>query len=138
MSTLSYLDDLRRNPPPLTINRSSCSDSDDGNRGNQRHVHEVQGSVEIAEREEDPHNHRFATVSGQAIPIGNGDHVHAVSFRTDFYENHFHQFEGRTGGMIKIGDRHVHFLKSVTSVNDGHRHQFRVATLIDNPIGEED
>ncbi|MDR7814758.1 YmaF family protein [Lacrimispora sp.] len=30
-------------------------------------MHEVQGSVQIPEREEDPHNHRFATVSGEAI-----------------------------------------------------------------------
>jgi hypothetical protein len=29
-------------------------------------VHEVQGSVKKAEREEDPHNHRFATVTGEA------------------------------------------------------------------------
>lgn len=30
-----------------------------------------------------------------------------------------------------------HILKSVTTVNDDHKHKFRVATLIDNPIGEE-
>lgn len=100
----------------------------------QRHVHEVLGSVEIAERTEDPHNHRFATVSGQAIPTGNNNHVHEVRFRTDFYENHFHEFKGRTTGAIRVGDRHVHFLESVTTVNDGHRHKFRVGTLIDNPI----
>jgi hypothetical protein len=103
----------------------------------QRHVHEVQGSVEIAERQEDPHNHRFATVSGEAIPYGYG-HYHEVTFRTDFYEDHFHEFRGRTSGAIPVGgNRHVHFLESVTSVNDGHRHNFRVATLIEDPIGEE-
>lgn len=102
----------------------------------QRHVHEVQGSVEIAEPEEEPHNHRFATVTGEAIPIGNGDHIHKVKFRTDFYEDHYHEFCGKTGGAIQVGDRHVHFLESVTTENDGHRHEFRVATLIDNPIGE--
>jgi hypothetical protein len=90
----------------------------------------------IAEREEDPHNHRFATVSGQAIPIGNNDHVHEVEFRTDFYENHFHTFRGRSGGMIPVGDRHVHFAEATTSVNDGHSHEFRVAALINDPIGE--
>lgn len=100
------------------------------------HVHEVQGSVEIAEREEDPHNHRFATVSGEVIPIGNNDHVHAVRFRTDFYEDHFHEFCGKTGGAIQVGDRHVHFLESVTTVVEGHQHEFRVATMIEDPIGE--
>ncbi|WP_330398386.1 YmaF family protein [Anaerocolumna aminovalerica] len=103
----------------------------------QRHVHEVQGSVFIAEPEEEPHNHRFATVSGEAIPCGEHDHVHEVKFRTDFFNDHFHEFCGKTGGAIRVGDRHVHFLKDFTTVVDGHRHEFRFNTFIDNPIGEE-
>lgn len=103
----------------------------------QRHDHEIEGSVEIAEPQEDPHNHRFATVSGQAIPIGGGDHVHEVEFRTDFYEDHFHTFKGRSGGAIQVGGgRHVHFAMSQTNLVDGHRHQFRFASLINDPIGE--
>lgn len=101
----------------------------------QRHVHEVLGSVEIAEAEVDPHNHRFATVSGEAILCGES-HFHVVEFRTDFYENHFHEFCGKTGLAIEVGDRHVHFLESVTEVSDDHDHEFRVGTLIENPIGE--
>lgn len=102
----------------------------------QRHVHEIQGSVKIAEPEEEPHNHRFCTVSGEAMAWGTNDHVHDVVFRTDFFEDHFHEFKGRTCGAIKVGDRHVHFLESVTSINDEHRHKFEFATLIDNPIGD--
>lgn len=104
---------------------------------NQEHVHEILGSVRIAEPNVDPHNHRFAAVTGQAMEMGK-DHVHEVRFRTDFYEEHFHTFVGRTGGAIPVGDgeRHVHFLESVTSENDDHQHKFRVATLIDDPIGE--
>jgi len=109
----------------------------DCNDKRQTHVHEVQGSVEIAEREEDPHNHRFATVSGEAIPAGK-NHFHEVKFRTDFYENHFHEFCGKTSLAIPVGgDRHVHFLESVTEVSDGHFHEFRVSTMIEDPIGEE-
>lgn len=104
--------------------------------GMQFHVHEVQGSVEIAEPQTDPHNHRFATVSGEARPLGNNDHYHDVRFRTDFYEDHFHEGWGRTGGSIQTGDRHVHYLESVTTQNDGHMHQYRIATMIDNPIGD--
>jgi len=106
----------------------------------QTHVHEIQGSVMIAEEREDPHNHRFATVSGEVIRTGPNprNHVHKVFFRTDFYENHFHEFCERTLEAIPVGDRHVHFLESVTTENDGHRHEFRFATLIENPIGEED
>jgi hypothetical protein len=102
----------------------------------QRHVHEIQGSVQIAEAQEEPHNHRFATVSGEAIGSGI-NHYHEVKFRTDFFEDHFHEFCGKTSAAIPVGDRHVHFLESVTTVNDGHRHDFRFATLIDNPIGDE-
>lgn len=103
----------------------------------QTHVHEVLGSVWIAEAATDPHNHRFAVVTCDVIPVGTRDHVHEVKFRTDFYEDHFHEFSGRTQGAIPVGNgRHVHFLESVTEQNEGHRHKFRVATLIDDPIGE--
>ena len=101
----------------------------------QFHVHEVQGSTEIAEENEDPHNHRFATVTGEARFIGN-NHVHDVWFRTDFYEGHYHEARGTTGFAIQVGDKHVHFLEGVTTVNDGHFHRFRVATLIEDPIGD--
>lgn len=102
----------------------------------QRHVHEILGSVMLPEPPEEPHNHRFATVSGEAIPMGT-DHFHEVKFRSDFYEDHFHEFCGRTSGAIQVGDRHVHFIRSMTTVVDGHRHKFRVGTLINDPIGEE-
>ena len=114
------------------FSNNNCKPCDD----EQRHVHEIQGSVQIAEPQEDPHNHRFATVSGEAIKTGM-DHYHEVTFRTDFYEDHFHEFSGRTTGAIAVGDRHVHFLASTTTQNDGHRHNFRLATLINDPIGEE-
>lgn len=102
----------------------------------QTHVHEVLGSVEIAEIQEDPHNHRFAVISGEVIPQGNS-HVHRIETRTDFYEDHFHLICVKTGTAIDVGDgRHVHFVESVTTVVDEHQHNFRVATLIQDPIGE--
>lgn len=102
----------------------------------QRHVHELIGSVRIAEEECDPHNHRFATVSGEVIPCG-CDHVHEVCFHTDFYEDHYHEFKGRTGGAIDVGcGKHVHFVEAMTECEDGHRHRFKVASLIEDPIGE--
>ena len=103
----------------------------------QRHVHEIQGSVKTADQEE-PHQHRFCTVSSEEIPFGGNDHVHEVAFRTDTFEDHQHEFRGRTGCAIPVGNRHVHFLESVTSINDDHRHCFEVATLINNPTGEDD
>jgi len=124
------------NRPNHTSNAQNSNESGWICNNAQRHVHEVLGSVQIAEPQSDPHNHRFATVSGEAVQVG-ADHYHEVKFRTDFYENHFHEYCGRTTGAIVVGDRHVHFLESVTTENDGHRHNFRVATLINDPIGVE-
>ncbi len=102
----------------------------------QRHVHEVLGSVRVAELKEDPHNHRFAGVSGEAILMPGG-HVHEVCIRTDFYEDHFHMITAKSGPAIPVGEnRHVHFLEGMTSAEDGHCHMLLVASLIDNPTGE--
>jgi hypothetical protein len=97
----------------------------------QRHVHEVQGSVDLAP-EANPHSHRFATVSGQAKCFGCHDHYHDIFFRTDFVNEHFHEFCGRTGGAIRVGDRHVHFVESCTTMDREHRHKFRLSTLMED------
>lgn len=100
----------------------------------EQHVHEIVGSTFIAERCDDAHNHRFATVSGEAIPYM-GSHVHRITFRTDSFDGHFHEFTGTSSPAIPIADgRHIHFAKATTTVSDGHAHEFRVGTLIDNPI----
>ena len=98
------------------------------------HVHEVTGSTSfVDERCEEPHNHRFATVSSNAIRTGNS-HVHEVEFRTDTHENHEHEFCGRTSVAVAVGqNRHTHFLQGRTTRNDGHSHEFRTTTLIENP-----
>jgi hypothetical protein len=99
----------------------------------QRHVHEFLGSTRLAELEEDPHNHRFAGVSGEAIPVG-FSHIHEIMTKTDFFD-HFHRIKARTGPAIPVGEgRHVHFVEAVTSVNDDHNHKLIFATLIEEPI----
>ena len=57
---------------------------------NKAHVHEFLGSTHLAEAGEDRHNHRFAGVTGEAIPLENGKHVHDFRSNTDFFENHHH------------------------------------------------
>ena len=102
----------------------------------QSHVHEYLGSTRIAEAQEDPHNHRFAGVTSEAIPR-DGSHVHQLLGNSDFYENHHHEVGAMTGPAIPVGDgRHVHFVWGRTTLDDGHVHEFIFATLIDNPIGE--
>jgi len=118
----------------MNQNRSNCNQY---NRDPQTHDHEFEGSVKIAQANQDPHNHRFAGVTGEAIPIQNGSHFHMLSTNTDFYEDHFHMVVDRTGPAIQVGDgRHVHFASGQTTVNDGHRHEFMFATLIEDPIGD--
>lgn len=111
--------------------RSSRQETDE-------HVHEVIGSVKKnAERRGEEHNHRFATMSEEPIRCGNS-HVHEVEFRTDNYEDHYHEFCGRTSTAISVGNgRHVHFINSDTSRDGGHCHEFRVTTHIENPVGKE-
>ncbi|WP_426448218.1 YmaF family protein [Paenibacillus sp. S-38] len=101
----------------------------------QTHVHEFEGSTKLAEQGADRHNHRFAGVTGQVIPFGKS-HVHEIDLtHTDFF-NHFHNLKKiRTGPAIPVGNgKHVHFVTGMTTLNDGHRHNFNFATLIQKPL----
>ena len=42
-----------------------------------KHVHELTGSTAVVRECDDCHNHRFCTVTGEAIQAGN-NHVHEV------------------------------------------------------------
>lgn len=101
-----------------------------------QHVHEFLGSTRFTEEGEEAHNHRFSGVSGPAIPTGSS-HVHRIVTLTD-NTDHFHRIEDTTGEAIPVGEgRHVHFVRGETSFDDGHRHEFIFATLIENPTGED-
>jgi len=117
----------------MSNNNSNC-----GCEKKQLHVHEFEGSTRLAELgSDDAHNHRFAGVSGEAIPV-QGGHVHKVKSRTDFFD-HFHEFEATSGLAIPVGGgKHVHFVKAKTNVVDDHHHKLIFATLIDAPIFEEE
>ncbi|AJA49601.1 YmaF family protein [Clostridium pasteurianum DSM 525 = ATCC 6013] len=107
-------------------------------REKQFHTHEFLGSTRLAELEEDPHNHRFAGVSGPAIKV-KGGHVHKIKTRTDFYEDHFHEIIATSGLQIPVGNgKHVHFVEAETTENEDHRHDLIFATLIEDPIAEEE
>lgn len=104
----------------------------------QKHVHEIVGSTGIfRECKGDCHNHRFATVSEEAMHFQNS-HVHKVKFRTDFADGHYHEFCGTSSPAINVGDgKHVHFVKAYTNTEDNHNHEFQVATLIESPLDFE-
>lgn len=101
------------------------------------HTHEYLGSTKIAEKREDPHNHRFAGVTGDAIPVP-GSHIHKLKTNTDNFEDHFHAICDETGPAIPTCEgRHIHFVKGKTTFDDGHKHEYIFATLIENPIADD-
>ena len=98
-----------------------------------QHNHEVLGSTKISGCCDQAHGHRFATVSGEAIPC-EGSHVHEIRFTTDSCNGHHHEFCGTSGPAIQVDEEHhVHFAESFTTERSGHKHKFAVASLIDNP-----
>lgn len=115
----------------MYCNQCDCNCS----REKQKHVHEVTGSTKISNECNTCHNHRFCTISGEAVYTKDKrDHYHEVKFCTDFSDEHFHEFCGKTSGAVDVGNgRHVHFLKGFTKEEDGHKHEFQAATLIDSP-----
>ncbi|MGB8954611.1 MAG: YmaF family protein, partial [Tumebacillaceae bacterium] len=97
------------------------------------HVHEFLGSTKLAEQGEERHNHRFAGVTGEAIPKGDS-HVHEISTNTDFFDHH-HRVRIETGPAIPVGNgKHIHFVRGVTTREDGHVHVFNFGTLIESPL----
>ena len=108
-------------------------------RRSQDHVHEIIGSTRIVQECDESHNHRFVTVSGEAIPTQDRcSHYHELRFRTDFSDGHYHEFRGNSSPAIDVGDgKHVHFANAFTDVADGHRHEFQVASLINAPTDFE-
>ena len=112
---------------------------------NLRHVHEFLGSTKIVgERTNEVHNHRFAGVTGEGIlckdSTGRESHLHRIVTRTDNFNDHFHVIDVCTGPAIPVGNgaRHVHYVFACTRDSDGHRHMFRIATLIENPTGDSE
>ncbi|MBB6217955.1 hypothetical protein HNQ80_004092 [Anaerosolibacter carboniphilus] len=103
----------------------------------QTHTHEFLGSTKLADEGDNRHNHRFAGVTSEIIPLPEGDHKHALFANTDFYENHLHELAAETGPAINIGNgKHVHLIVDITTLEDGHFHETIFATLIENPIGD--
>lgn len=99
----------------------------------QTHVHEFVASTKLAEEGDDRHNHRFAGVTSEKIPKGDS-HVHVILVNTDFF-NHHHEVAIETGPAIPVGDgKHIHFVKGITTLDDGHVHELEFATLIQKPL----
>lgn len=103
----------------------------------QSHTHEFLGSTMLAEECKKRHNHRFAGVTSEAIPVkggGPGNHVHEILVKTDFFD-HYHKIKVKTGPPVYVGGgKHVHFVQGKTSLDDDHWHKFVLATLIEAPL----
>lgn len=99
-----------------------------------RHNHEIIGSTNFSGCGNDAHNHRFAAMTGDAIPFA-GSHIHHVTFTTDTSGEHHHEFCGKTDPAIYIGSgHHVHLVKAGTSAAEGHQHSFSASVLLEDPL----
>jgi len=121
----------------VTVEPQGNFNSDhDSKKRTQTHVHEYLGSTKI-DASVVPHNHRFAGVTGEAIPEGNS-HVHQLFGNTDFFVGHLHELGAKTGPAIPVGKgRHIHFAYGKTTKDAGHIHEFIFATLIEDPSGKD-
>ena len=69
-------------------------------------------------------------------------HVHEVLGSVKIFDEkgecHNQRFAGMTGEAVSVrnGKSHIHYVYAKTEISDGHRHEFQVATLIEDPIGE--
>ena len=126
-------------------NGNSGSDENDAillaaNNRRQGHVHEIIGSVKLAERRTNSHNHCFAGVTEEKIEVYGG-HIHKFYTKTDFFNDHYHEIQVRTGISIPIGngndEYHIHYIDEGTEISEGHYHDFLAATMINNPTGME-
>lgn len=100
----------------------------------QTHTHEFESSTKLAEEGDDRHNHRFAGVTSEVIPLPGGNHKHVIFTLTDFF-GHLHEVAVETDPATSIGNgKHVHFVAGNTTLNDGHFHEFAFSTLIDAPL----
>jgi hypothetical protein len=108
----------------------------------QTHTHEFASSTKLAEEGDDRHNHRFAGVTSEVIPIEEKDcedkyrknHKHTIFTLTDFF-GHLHEVALETDPAIYVGNgKHVHFVKGTTTMNDGHYHEVAFTTMIEAPL----
>lgn len=110
----------------------------DENEEMMTHVHEYESSVRLAEEGDDRHNHRVAGVTGEAIFLRSGNHVHRVNDNTDFFEDHHHRICDTTGPAIQIPgtNRHIHLLRGMTTEADDHCHDYLFTTQIESPSSD--
>jgi len=104
----------------------------------QTHTHEFLASTELALHGDLRHKHRFAGVTGEAIPVGQ-NHIHKLRVNTSFNIGHFHEVILRTGPGLTVNPEapsneqvHIHFVEGETTVNGAvlHDHDVKFATLI--------
>ncbi|MGE5372654.1 MAG: YmaF family protein [Solirubrobacterales bacterium] len=95
--------------------------------GEQMHVHEVQGTTEIAS----DHTHRFVGVTGEMVSLDARSHEHEFRGMTDYVRGHYHKVYVKTGAQKLVSDdEHVHYAEGETSFNHNHKHSFEMTTMM--------
>lgn len=124
MKYRDLLETVKKNPVSCNVKpmvKRNCS-----------HVHEYEASTLLSEKKGGPrHNHRFAGVTGEAIEIEGGHHIHKYHTNTNTFQTHHHFLSGCTGPEIKLPEgKHTHFAEGATTIDDKHCHKYEFATLI--------
>jgi len=118
---------------PTEITHKKCKP----NPPAQTHTHEFTASTELELQGDLRHKHRFAGVTGEAIPVGQ-NHFHRIKVNTTFEIGHFHEVILKTGLGITVNPEappdeqvHIHFVEGETTVNGVvlHDHDVRFVTL---------
>ena len=99
----------------------------------QSHVHEFELSTIDAQNNNCRHNHRYAGITSEVIPLPCGQHKHAILTSTDS-NGHHHEIGIETGPAIEVGKgKHIHFVFGETTLDEFHFHRFQFTTEIQNP-----
>lgn len=100
----------------------------------QSHTHEFSGSTKLFGEGGERHNHRFAGVTSQVIPLPGRNHRHTVYTLTDYF-GHLHEVAVETGPAVDVGNgKHIHYVTGSTTFDSGHSHEFSFATMIEAPL----
>ncbi len=84
------------------------------------HVHQFEGNTTCTD-----HAHILSGISGPAVYLPTGNHVHLIRGKTNFMDNHFHEYEVYSGPNVELPQGyHVHNINLQTFTADGHTHMF--------------
>ncbi len=94
------------------------------------HVHVIEGSVSPFYSNHYLHDHDVHGLTSKEIHIGKGKHVHDIYIVTTNSKGHTHFIRARVGPNIRVGNSHIHYLQTKTTVENYHYHRLKIVTSL--------